>query len=134
MPDIDQIEREIAALIQAKVLNRRLLLEGAFGLSKRTGFDVAQVELDVETRKATVWTGMESHHNGDTYNGMVEPLEWGEALRAVYPTIRNITWKWLKVKREEETLAQREAELETAYKKLVGEPEAKTFFDRLLEA
>jgi hypothetical protein len=38
----------------------------------------------------------------------------------------------LRKKREEEAAARKKAEMEAAYRKLVGEPEAKTYFERLL--
>jgi len=88
--------------------------------------------LDLEKREARLWTANVSHHNGDFYGEEEVQVGWGKAMQAVYPHMRDCAFGWLRKKREEEAAARKKAEMEAAYRKLVGEPEAKTYFERLL--
>lgn len=109
------------------------MFDESFGLSRERGFDAAQLTLNLEARTASLWTASVSHHNGDYYGDKTEPVEWGAALAAVYPRVRQEARGWLWKKRAEEKEARENAEFEAAYRKLVDEPGARTFFDRLLQ-
>lgn len=131
-----QIEDELRALVRAGVLEARdgrVTFDESFGLSCERGFDAAQLTLDLEARTASLWTASVSHHNGDYYGEKIERVEWGAALGAAYPEMRMCARGWLWKKRAEEKEAREKAEFEAAYRKLVDEPGARTFFDRLLE-
>ncbi len=136
---VEQMERELRALVRAGVIGTKgtskievsaLLLKE---FSRREGYyEFSRLVVDVETREAWLNTWNESGHNGDEYGNQTEAVDWERALRFVYPGAREIALGWLQARREEEKRARERAEMGAAYRKLVAEPERKTFFDRLL--